>query len=342
MVKIWMKKTLLIAGIYNILWGAWAVLFPNMAFELAGAELPNYPQIWQCVGMIVGVYGLGYLIAAKSPLKHWPIVMVGLLGKIFGPIGFAWSIYQGTFPIKFGWNILFNDLIWWIPFTFILKAVWDRRGHSQITKGIDESEFSHFPDRKRATFINGLSGYKSSNLIGTIDGNGHTNLSIISSLFHLGASPALVGFIIRPSSARRDTLENILETKCFTINHVNKDILEQAHQTSARYPQEVSEFDACDLTAEYLDQFKAPFVAESRIKMAVELVREEKIIENNTHFIIGRIKKVYLPEDCLDDDGHVDINRAGSLCVSGLDTYLEGELIGRLSYAKTDRKPQWI
>ena len=83
-----MKRFLQIAGIYNLAWGASVILFPNLAFDLAGMTRPLYPMIWQCVGMIVGVYGIGYLIAATDPLRHWPITLIGLLGKIFGPIGF--------------------------------------------------------------------------------------------------------------------------------------------------------------------------------------------------------------------------------------------------------------
>ena len=74
--------------------------------------------------MIVGVYGIGYIIAATDPNRHWPIVLVGLLGKIFGPIGFAKALYTGVFPLTFGINIIFNDLIWWIPFYLILKRAY--------------------------------------------------------------------------------------------------------------------------------------------------------------------------------------------------------------------------
>jgi peroxiredoxin len=66
--------------------------------------------------MIVGVYGVGYLIAARDPARHWPIVLVGLLGKILGPIGFIGAVIQGQLPLAFGWTILTNDLVWWAPF----------------------------------------------------------------------------------------------------------------------------------------------------------------------------------------------------------------------------------
>jgi hypothetical protein len=119
--KDWRYYFLNLAGIYNIVWGAQVVLFPHLSFEWHSIKPPELIEIWQCVGMIVGVYGIGYMIAATDPLRHWPIVLVGLLGKIFGPIGFADALYRGVFPLSFGINIIFNDLIWWPGFFIILK-----------------------------------------------------------------------------------------------------------------------------------------------------------------------------------------------------------------------------
>ncbi|MEQ8843915.1 MAG: SelL-related redox protein [Phycisphaerales bacterium] len=116
----WARRWLIAAGVYNLVWGALVVLFPLVWFDLAGMERPTYPQLWQCVGMIVGVYGIGYLAAARDPWRHWPIVLVGLLGKIFGPIGFAQAVIEGAFPPAFGLTILTNDLLWWVPFSMML------------------------------------------------------------------------------------------------------------------------------------------------------------------------------------------------------------------------------
>lgn len=116
----WPRRVLQAAAIYNLVWGAWVILFPNHWFDLTGITRPNYPGIWQCVGMIVGVYGLGYWWASRDFAKHWPVIAVGFLGKIFGPIGFLQSAIEGTLPWSWGWMILTNDLIWWIPFGAML------------------------------------------------------------------------------------------------------------------------------------------------------------------------------------------------------------------------------
>ena len=125
-----MRWSLYAAGVYNIIWGGGAILFPLWVFRATGMEPPNYPEFWQCIGMIVGVYGVGYLIAASDPIRHWPIVFVGFLGKILGPIGFAESLWSEKLPLAFGLNIVTNDLIWWLPFSFILLAAWRARGES--------------------------------------------------------------------------------------------------------------------------------------------------------------------------------------------------------------------
>ena len=122
--KPWKRNVLLAAGIYNLNWGTAVITFPNALFNFAELELSHYPQIWQCVVMIAGVYGVGYLVAATAPLRHWPITLVGLLGKIFGPLGFASALYHGELPLKFGMTILTNVLIWWVPFGLILLAAY--------------------------------------------------------------------------------------------------------------------------------------------------------------------------------------------------------------------------
>ena len=126
---VWASRWLVAAGIYNLLWGAATIAFPHFLFDISGIDRLNYPEIWQCVGMIVGVYGIGYLIAAGDSRTHWPIVLVGLLGKVFGPIGFVVALVRGTFPPLFGLTILTNDLIWWIPFAMIL---WDAAQHRKV------------------------------------------------------------------------------------------------------------------------------------------------------------------------------------------------------------------
>lgn len=120
----WSNAMLRLAAVYNLLWGTAVVLFPRLPFEFAGMDTPNYPCLAQCIGMIVGVYGVGYWIASWDPVRHWPMILVGLLGKILGPIGFVWCALRGELPWIAGLTILTNDLAWWWPFGVTLSRAW--------------------------------------------------------------------------------------------------------------------------------------------------------------------------------------------------------------------------
>lgn len=194
----------------------------------------------------------------------------------------------------------------------------------------------------RTNFVNSLSGFKSANLIGTISKNGKTNLAIFSSVIHVGANPPLIGFLMRPVYVERHTYTNIKDTGYFTINHINKEIYKQAHQTSARYDKDVSEFDACGLTPEYSEIIRAPYVRESKIKIGLKFVEEQEIKFNGTVFIVGEIVELILPEEIISKDGYVDIEKAGTIAISGLDSYHEMKRITRLSYAKPEIEPKEI
>lgn len=190
--------------------------------------------------------------------------------------------------------------------------------------------------RKRAHLINSVGGFKSVCLIGTTDTSGNTNLAIFSSIVHIGANPPLICFIIRPDSVDRHTLSNILATGSYTINHINESIYKQAHQTSARYPKDISEFDATGLSTEFKNNFEAPFVKDSIVQLGVKFRQRINLTINNTIMIIGEITDIYFPGDCLCEDGYLDIEKANTVTCTGLDSYHSTQRLERLSYAKAD------
>lgn len=192
----------------------------------------------------------------------------------------------------------------------------------------------------RTAFINSLGGFKSVVLVGTSNSEKQENLAVFNSLFHIGAHPALCGLIIRPSEVPRHTLNNILENKHYTINHITEEFYENAHQTSARYDQNESEFKAAKLTPEYKNGILAPFVKESKIQFACELQQKIDLEINGTTLLIGKIIYVSVPDNAVMKDGSIDLEKAGSITVSGLDSYHTATKIGRLSYAKKDKWPE--
>lgn len=187
----------------------------------------------------------------------------------------------------------------------------------------------------RLNLVNAITGFKSANLLGTADTQGHTNLAIISSVVHLGSNPALLGLVMRPPTVERHSYENIRATGCYTLNHVHAGIARAAHLTSANFPREESEFDACGLTPEYQDDFAAPYVRESHLQIGLTLAQELPIEINGTVLLIGRVEHLYLPEtNVLRPDGSLDLTAAGTVALSGLDTYYEAAPVARYGYAR--------
>ena len=100
-------------------------------------------------------------------------------------------------------------------------------------------EFSHL---YKINLMNSISGFKSANLIATKSKDNYTNVAVFSSVMHYGSSPAILGFVLRPTTVIRNTYNNIKETGFYTINAINESIIDDAHHTSAKYSAEISEF----------------------------------------------------------------------------------------------------
>lgn len=208
---------------------------------------------------------------------------------------------------------------------------------------IDIQEIKQWDRFYRGNFVNSLSGFKSASLIGTINAQGVPNLAIFSNIVHLGADPALIGFINRPLAAAPHTIANIESSGVYTINHIAPNMVVQAHQTSAKYPDGISEFSQVGLTPEFVDGVLAPYVAESPIKYALSLKEIVPITHNNTFLVIGAITHVVLKtEQYVQADGFIDLSAAHSVASLGIDAYYECSKIGRYAYAKPNEEPRQI
>ena len=205
-------------------------------------------------------------------------------------------------------------------------------------KSFNKEEIKSLDKIFRLNLINSVSGYKSANLIGTSSEEGE-NLAIFSSVVHLGANPALLGFIMRPAAVPRNTLTNMKQSKSFTINSISEEIIQKAHYTSANFDSGVSEFKACELTPEYIGDFEAPFLKESKLKMAMRLEQIIDIELNDTMLIIGSIQNIYVDEIALKKNGQLDLNAINAVAISGLNRYHKVEEIGNFPYARVLELP---
>ena len=203
------------------------------------------------------------------------------------------------------------------------------------------SDIEALPQRQRAALINCLPGIKPVMLVGTADANGATNLSVVSSCFHLGSAPALLGMIIRPSpdGTERHTLDNLLAQGCYTLNAITPEMTQRAHHTAARFPKDISEFDACQLAPLWDTDVSAPFVAESPLRIALSLQEHQPLAINGTHLVIGAITQLYCDDGALREDGSINLHDLGVVGCAGLDSYHAIAEGVRYNYAKPDHAP---
>ncbi|GAK99306.1 flavin reductase family protein [Nonlabens ulvanivorans] len=191
----------------------------------------------------------------------------------------------------------------------------------------------------RGNLINSVTGFKSANLLATRSIDEIDNVAMFSSVTHLGSNPAMFSFVQRPlGHGVGHTYENLKSTGKITLNHVNMNLVDRAHQSSAKYAEHISEFDELDIELLRRDNFKAPFVNEATIQVAAEYVNEYPIKENNCILVICKITDIFIRPDILHKDGWLDISKAGSVAINGLDGYAIAKTKKRLSYAQVDKE----
>jgi len=196
---------------------------------------------------------------------------------------------------------------------------------------------------KRLNIINNITGVKPANLIGTLNKKRKVqNCAIISSIVHLGSDPALIGFISRPTGeVRRHTLENIEENGFYTINSITNKMIKRAHYTSAKFEDNINEFERCNLNSEYLSGFPAPFVKTSPIKIGMEYIESIKIEKNQTILTIGEIKILSISDLIIDDRGYVNLEK-GNICgIGGLNQYYKLKKKHEYPYARPENTPNF-
>ena len=198
---------------------------------------------------------------------------------------------------------------------------------------ITKNDISKYERVKRLKLINSICGLRGVHLIGTKSNDNISNLAIFSSVAHLGSYPPLLSMVSRPSDlVKRNTIKNIINTKYYSINSVEKKIFKKAHKTSGKFSEAVSEFNECKLTEEYLNNFHSPFVKESNIKIGMKLLDIVEVKHNKTYIIIGEIELIKTKFR------NLERNFENSAAVIGLNTYYESKKIDELEYVRIKDK----
>lgn len=110
------------AALYNVARGAAVITFPVPLSRLAGLEVETVVPLVQVIGMMVGVFAIGYYLLTREPLRYAGLIWIALAGKTLGPVGFVYYAIAGVLPWTFGWTCVVNDIIWWPAFwSFALR-----------------------------------------------------------------------------------------------------------------------------------------------------------------------------------------------------------------------------
>ena len=203
-------------------------------------------------------------------------------------------------------------------------------------KHLSRDTISQMEKVQRLNLINSCTGYKSASLLATKATSGETNVAIFSSVTHLGSNPAMIGFIMRPTTVPRDTYKNIRETGYFTVNHITVDMIADAHHTSANYELSTSEFDKTNLEEEYKTNIDIPFVKGSPVQLYCKYLNEYHIKENDTIHVIATIEHLFFEDELEHKDGWLQLDKGNVVAINGLDGYCLPKLIDRYQYARKE------
>lgn len=204
---------------------------------------------------------------------------------------------------------------------------------------LKEDDIKNMEKIYRLNLINSITGIKPANLVGTRSKADQDNLAIFSSVVHLGSNPAQLGMVMRPqSNGLKDTYSNIMETGVYTINHISRNFIKKAHYTSAKLKKEESEFDTMNLKRAFIDDFFAPFVEESHVKIGMRHI-ESLDLPNGCILIIGAVDLIQLPESAINKKGQIDLEHYNAIGISGLNSYYALNNITSFPYVRANEIP---
>lgn len=199
---------------------------------------------------------------------------------------------------------------------------------------IKSDQIAAMPKYYRIFLINSLVGNKSLNLLGTINTDNISNLSVMNSAFSLCANPPLLGLVTKPEPERYNILRDIMATGQYTLNNVLPDFFRKDHQTGAEYPSRISGLNDCGFKVQYADGFKAPFVKQSTIQIGLELRETINMKTSDSTIVVGEIIEIITADSIISLDGTVDHAKAESMTSAGIDAYFLPRAVARLAYAK--------
>tara|TARA_A100001234_G_scaffold1438_1_gene1210 strand:- start:179 stop:778 length:600 start_codon:yes stop_codon:yes gene_type:complete len=138
--------------------------------------------------------------------------------------------------------------------------------------------------------------------ISTIDKEKNVNLAPYSFFNAIADNPPMIMFSItgqKNNISSKDTLQNVIDTKCFVVNVVSKDLLHQMNQTSGNYPKNIDEFMLAELEKSNCVHIDVPRVKKSPASLECRLYKILKLPGFSNNMVIGRVVGVHINENIL-------------------------------------------
>ena len=138
--------------------------------------------------------------------------------------------------------------------------------------------------------------------ISTTDKEKNVNLAPYSFFNAVADNPPMIMFSItgqKKNISSKDTLQNIIETKCFVVNIVSKDLLNQMNQTSGNYPKNTDEFVLAKLEKTNCVYIDVPRVKKSPASLECTLYKILKLPGFSNNMVIGEVVGVHINENIL-------------------------------------------
>jgi hypothetical protein len=122
--KPWMRWLLRFVGCYNLLAGFAMIVFYHEGFKMLGIDKPNLMLPLQLVGMLVALFGVGYLLVANNPLQNRNLLLLGFCSKALGSALGVGYVALGKLPVEFLILLFFADIMYLPPFVVILRRLY--------------------------------------------------------------------------------------------------------------------------------------------------------------------------------------------------------------------------
>lgn len=120
----WMRYLLRFVAVYNVLAGIGMLIFYHEGYKMLGVVKPSLNLPIQLVGVLVGLFGVGYWLVANNPVENRNVLMLGFWSKALGSVLGLYYVILGKLPLLFLPVLFFADIVYLLPFAVIMHRLY--------------------------------------------------------------------------------------------------------------------------------------------------------------------------------------------------------------------------